>query len=103
MKKMRAAPAVAARSVAADPRRRRASSSWQQLLDMTSESSEELTTERARTAAEAVDLEGRFMSVVIATPAKDGGYVLSCDTGESAVEHAKHAHDVRDRQGAQEC
>ena len=34
------------------------------------------------------------MSVVIATPAKDGGYVLSCDTGESAVEHAERAHDV---------
>ena|SRR5688572_23458442 len=67
----------------------------QQLLEMASESSEGLTTERLANGSEAVDLEGRFMSVVIATPAKDGGHVLACDTGEGAVEHAKHAHDVQ--------
>jgi hypothetical protein len=88
------APAAAARSLA-----RSAAPTGeqlvQQLIESTSESDEGLTTQVLSNGAEAVDLEGRFMSVVIATPAKDGGYVLSCDTGESAVEHAKHAHDVQ--------
>ncbi len=89
-----AAPAAAARSLAASaaPSREQL---VEQLLDATSESSEGLTTELRGDGSKAVDLEGRFMSVVIATPAKDGGYVLSCDTGEGAVEHAKHAHDVQ--------
>ncbi|HKU17317.1 MAG TPA: hypothetical protein VJQ52_23185 [Steroidobacteraceae bacterium] len=34
------------------------------------------------------------MSVAIATPTKDGGYSVTCETGESAVAHAKHAQDV---------
>jgi len=88
-----AAPAVAARSAArtAAPTREQLE---QQLLEMTSESSEGLTIEKRADGTEAVNLEGRFMSVMIATPAANGGYVLECQTGDGAVAHAKHAHDV---------
>jgi hypothetical protein len=61
---------------------------------MTSESDEGLTVEQRANGVEAVNLEGRFMSVAIATPAANGGYVLGCATGEDAVAHAKHAHAV---------
>ena len=88
-----AAPAAAARSAA-----RAAVSEEQQLQQklqhMTSESAEGLEVVLRPDGARMMDLEGQFMSVAIATPAKDGGYVLSCQTGESAVQHAKHAHDV---------
>ena len=88
-----AAPAAAARSAA-----RAAVSEEQQLQEklqhMTSESAEGLEVVLRPDGARMMDLEGQFMSVAIATPAKDGGYVLSCQTGESAVEHAKHARDV---------
>jgi hypothetical protein len=88
-----AAPAVAARSAArtAAPTREQLE---KQLLEMTSESSEGLTIEKRADGTEAVNLEGRFMSVMIATPAANGGYVLECQTGDGAVAHAKHAHDV---------
>jgi hypothetical protein len=65
-----------------------------QLVKMTSESDAGLTVEKRANGVEAVNLEGQFMSVAIATPAANGGYVLGCATGESAVAHAKHAHDV---------
>ena len=62
-----AAPAVAARSLA-----RSAAPSQeeliQQLVKMTSESDEGLTVEQRANGVEAVNLEGRFMSVAIATP-----------------------------------
>jgi hypothetical protein len=87
-----AAPAVAARSAARTaPTREQLE---KQLLEMTSESSEGLTIEKRADGTEAVNLEGRFMSVMIATPAANGGYVLECQTGDGAVAHAKHAHDV---------
>lgn len=88
-----AAPAVEARSLArsAAPTREQL---VQQLLEMTSESSEGLTSETRADGTRAMNLEGTYMSVAIATPAANGGYVLGCATGESAVEHAKHAHDV---------
>ena len=88
-----AAPAPAARSLA-----RSATPSQeeliQQLVKMTSESDEGLTVEQRANGVEAVNLEGRFMSVAIATPAANGGYVLGCATGEDAVAHAKHAQAV---------
>jgi hypothetical protein len=87
------APAAAARSIASA-----AVSEQQQLQEklqtMTSESAEGLEVVLTAGGARMMDLEGQFMSVAIATPAKNGGYVLSCQTGETAVEHAKHAHDV---------
>jgi hypothetical protein len=66
----------------------------QKLLKMTSESSEGLKVEQRADGSKMINLDGQFMSVAIATPAKNGGYVLGCQTGEGAVEHAKHAHDV---------
>lgn len=64
------------------------------LVKMTSESSKGLNVVRHGDGSSSVNLEGRFMSVAIATPTKDGGYELSCQTGEGAATHAKHAHDV---------
>jgi hypothetical protein len=66
----------------------------EQLLEMTKETTDGLTITQRADGGRMMDLEGQFMSVAIATPAKNGGYVLSCQTGEGAVEHAKHAHDV---------
>jgi hypothetical protein len=88
-----AAPAAAARSAASA-----AVSEEQQLQEklrhMTSESAEGLEVVLRPDGSRMMDLEGQFMSIAVATPAKDGGYVLSCSTGEGAVEHAKHARDV---------
>ena len=88
-----AAPAAAARSAASA-----AASEEQQLQEklrqMTSESAEGLEVVLRPDGSRMMDLEGQFMSVAIATPAKNGGYVMSCQTGEGAVEHAKHARDV---------
>lgn len=88
-----AAPAAAARSAA-----RAAVSEEQQLQEklreMTNESAEGLKVVLRPDGARMMDLEGQFMSVAIATPAKNGGYVMSCQTGETAVAHARHAHDV---------
>jgi hypothetical protein len=89
-----AAPAAAARSVAARSAAPSREQLVQELLDSTSESSEGLKTELRGDGSKAVDLDGRFMSVAIAVPAANGGYVLGCSTGEGAAEHAKHAHDV---------
>jgi hypothetical protein len=61
---------------------------------MTSESDEGLTIEHRANGVQAINLEGQFMSVAIATPAANGGYVLGCATGEDAVTHAKHAQAV---------
>jgi hypothetical protein len=88
-----AAPAAAARSLArsAAPTQEEL---IQQLVKMTSESGEGLAVEKRANGVEAVNLEGQFMSVAIATPAANGGYVLGCATGEDAVAHAKHAQAV---------
>jgi hypothetical protein len=88
-----AAPAAEARSLArAAPTQEQLAAA--KLLEMTRESAADLKIEKRGDGSRAINLEGTFMSVAIATPAKNGGYVLSCQTGESAVEHAKHAHDV---------
>ncbi len=88
-----AAPAAEARSLA-----RAAPTAEQQaaarLQEMTRESAAGLKIETRANGSRAINLEGTYLSVAVATPAKNGGYVLSCQTGESAVEHAKHAHDV---------
>jgi len=89
-----AAPAPAARSFARAAAAPTQDELIQQLVKMTSESDEGLAVEKRANGVEAVNLEGRFMSVAIATPAANGGYVLGCATGEDAVAHAKHAHAV---------
>lgn len=85
-----AAPAAAARSVA----KASASAATTDLAKMTRESSEGKKITVRPDGSRMMDLEGEYLSVAIATPAANGGYVLSCAGGESAVEHAKHAHDV---------
>lgn len=77
-----AAPAAASQSDLVD-----------ELVEMTSESDEGLVEESLGDGATMIDLQGRFMSVMIATPAADGGTVIACHSGHDAVEHAKHAHD----------
>lgn len=84
-----AAHAVAARSVA-----KAAAPAATDLAKMTRESVEGKKITTRPDGSRMIDLEGEYLSVAIATPAANGGYVLSCQTGESAVEHAKHAHDV---------
>jgi hypothetical protein len=86
-----AAPAAAARSVAKSVTTESAAPS---LAKMTSRSTEGLKVTQLPNGSRMMNLDGQFMSVAIATPTKDGGLEVSCDTGKSAVEHAKHAHDV---------
>ena len=62
-----------------------------QLAASTSESSSGLRKTVTLGGGSKVDLDGRFMSVMVATPTADGGYDVNCYTGEGAVEHAKHA------------
>jgi hypothetical protein len=85
-----AAPAArslaAARSAAPSPDELNA-----KLAASTSESSSGLRKTVTVSGATKVDLEGRFMSVMVATPTADGGYEVNCYTGEGAAEHAKHA------------
>ena len=66
----------------------------QQLIESTSESDEGLVIVELPDGSSMVDLQGRFMSVMVATPTEDGGVVVGCHTGLDAVEHAKHAHEV---------
>ncbi len=88
----KATPAAAARTLApaakaSDPTPEELDA---QLEHMTSESSEGLKKQVMPNGSTHVDLDGRFMSVMVATPNKDGGYDITCQTGEKAVE-AAHA------------
>ena len=65
-----------------------------ELIEMTDESDEGLDRVVLPDGTSMVDLEGRFMSVMVATPTEDGTVTISCHTGEDAVAHALHAHDV---------
>ncbi|HKU88930.1 MAG TPA: hypothetical protein VJP84_04015 [Steroidobacteraceae bacterium] len=65
-----------------------------QLAASTSESSAGLRKTVTVGGGTRVDLEGRFMSVMVATPTADGGYEVGCYTGEGAAEHAKHAQAI---------
>jgi len=64
------------------------------LVQMTSESSEGLTAVTQADGSKRVDLEGRFMSVAVATPTSDGGTKVTCTTGTDAVKAIKYARDV---------
>lgn len=61
------------------------------LAASTSESSSGLRKTATLSGGTKVDLDGRFMSVMVATPTADGGYEVNCYTGEGAVEHARHS------------
>lgn len=88
-----AASAAAARSTAKSAATEQARIE-QTLAKMTSRSTAGLKVTQRADGSRMMNLDGQFMSVAIATPTKDGGYEVSCDTGKAAVEHAKHAHDV---------
>jgi hypothetical protein len=66
----------------------------QRLRQMTSESTEGLVTVRRDDGTIGIDLQGRFQSVLIATPTEDGRFVVSCHTGEDARAHAHHAAEI---------
>jgi tRNA U34 5-methylaminomethyl-2-thiouridine-forming methyltransferase MnmC len=65
-----------------------------QLVQMTSQSTEGLKAVTLTDGSTRVDLEGRFMSVAIATPTSDGGTEVTCNTGKDAVKAIKYSHDV---------
>jgi hypothetical protein len=90
------AAATAAASAAHSAARARTSTPSAEELDArlaasTSESSAGLRRTATVGGGTRVDLDGRFMSVMVATPTADGGYELNCYTGEGAAEHAKHS------------
>src|SRR5262245_63019356 len=92
----KATPAAAARTLApaaktSDPTPEELDA---QLEHMTSESTEGLTKVVMPNGSVHVDLDGRFMSVMVATPNKDGGYDITCQTGDKAVEAAHAAEHV---------
>jgi hypothetical protein len=80
-----------AQEFAARAARSEAQSLEQKLREMTSESAEGLVTIRRDDGTIGIDLQGRFQSVLIATPTADGRFVVSCHTGEDARAHAHHA------------
>ena len=81
-------------SAAAAAERAEARNLEAELRYMTSESTEGLVYDQRSDGTISVDLQGRFMSVAIATPTEDGGYLVSCHTGEDAVTHAMKAADI---------
>jgi hypothetical protein len=58
------------------------------LEQMTSQSSEGLVQVVHADGAVSMDLEGRFMSVMLATANADGTHTVSCETGHEALKHA---------------
>jgi hypothetical protein len=58
------------------------------LEQMTSRSSEGLVQVVHADGAVSMDLEGRFMSVMLATTNADGIHTVSCETGHEALKHA---------------
>jgi hypothetical protein len=65
------------------------------LEQMTSRSTEGLTVLKRDDGTLSMDLEGRFMNVMVATRAPDGTAVFSCQTGERAVKAAAAAETVK--------
>jgi hypothetical protein len=61
------------------------------LIRMTSRSSVGLVAVKGAGRSVRVNLDGRFMSVAVATPTADGHYKISCDSGPEALEKVKQA------------
>ena len=59
------------------------------LEQMTSRSSQGLVEVVHADGTVSMDLQGRFMNVMLATPATEGGLTVSCETGPEALKHAK--------------
>jgi hypothetical protein len=83
-----------AASLAAGAAQRAAQTPEDALREMTSESVEGLDPVYLGDGTVGFRVEGRFMSVVIATPTADGRFELSCHSGEDARTHAAHAADM---------
>ena len=56
---------------------------------MISRSSEGLVEIQHTDGSTSMDLQGRFMSVMVAAPTADGGHAASCHTGREALKHAR--------------
>jgi hypothetical protein len=65
-----------------------------ELVRMTSESDQGLNAVKLSDGSVRVDLDGRFMSVLVATPTSDGGDEITCHTGKDAAEKVKQAQRV---------
>lgn len=65
-----------------------------ELEQMTSRSTEGLEAVEHPDGTVSVDLEGRFMSIAVATPNAAGGHSVSCATGEDARSRARKARAV---------
>ena len=68
------------------------------LIHMTSESSEGLVAVKTASGGQRLDLEERFMSVMVAVPTEDGHVEASCVTGD----HALHTVHVAQKMSAGE-
>jgi hypothetical protein len=69
-----------------------------QLIHMTSESSDGLVAVKTAGGGQRMDLEERFMSVMVAVPTEDGHVETSCVTGD----HALHTVDAAQKMSAGE-
>jgi hypothetical protein len=83
-------PAAAARSAAAADTQKLE----RELVRMTSESDQGLVAVKQSDNSVRVNLDDRFMSVLVATPTSDGGSEISCHTGHEALEKVKHAQQI---------
>lgn len=69
-------------------------SAEQRLREMVNDSTEGLDTVRLPDGTVGMDLAGRFMHVMVATPTEDGSFVASCHVGEDALTHVQQARDM---------
>lgn len=76
-------------ATAADPQKLE-----RELVRMTSESDQGLVTVKQADNSVRVNLDDRFMSVLVATPTSDGGSEVSCHTGKEALDAVKQAQQV---------
>jgi hypothetical protein len=71
------------------------------LLDrMISRSSEGLVEVVHPNGSVSMDLQGRFMSVMLATPLNGGGHSAACVVGHEALKHAQATGTVKEADGA---
>jgi hypothetical protein len=89
-----AAAAAARSALSTDSRSTDSARLESDLIRMTSESSTGLVAVKQSDGSMRVDLEGRFMSVAVATPKSDGGVEITCHTGQEALEKVKHAREL---------
>lgn len=69
-------------------------SAEQRLRQMTNDSSEGLETVRKPDGTVGMNLAGRHMHVMVATPTEDGKYVTSCHTGDEALSEVHKAQQM---------